>query len=129
MTGISGTNNFMNFQFKMANLYLKKLSNIDTKKVNKNSWNILFIDAELNMIGKKFKEKIGSGITLTNNEIKVIMKVIKSWKNREILLKRTIRKITSQEGGFFNFLKPLMTPGLPLMKNVLMPLAKMLWFH
>ena len=78
MTGISGTNNFMNFQFKMANLYLKKLSNIDTKKVNKNSWNILFIDAELNMIGKKFKEKIGSGITLTNNEIKVIMKVIKS---------------------------------------------------
>ena len=69
MTGISGTNNSMNFQFKMANLYLKKLSNIDTEKVNNNSWNIIFIDAELNMIGKKFKEKIGSGITLTNNEI------------------------------------------------------------
>ena len=69
MTGISDTNNFMNFQFKMANLYLKKLSNIDTKKVNNNSWNIIFIDAELNMIGKTFKEKIGSGITLTNNEI------------------------------------------------------------
>ena len=36
----------------------------------------------------------------------------------------TTRSITSQEGGFFNFLRPLMTAGLPLMKNVLSPLAK-----
>ena len=32
--------------------------------------------------------------------------------------------ITTQEGGFLNFLKPLMAAGLPLMQNVLTPLAK-----
>ena len=52
------------------------------------------------------------------------MKVIKSIENRGILLKLTTRNITSQEGGFLNFLRPLMTAGLPLMKNILMPLAK-----
>ena len=30
----------------------------------------------------------------------------------------------SQEGGFLNFLRPLVTAGLPLMKYVLTPLAK-----
>ena len=52
------------------------------------------------------------------------MKLIKSLENREILLKETVRKITGQEGGFLNFLRPLITAGLPLMKNVLTPLAK-----
>ena len=51
-----------------------------------------------------------------DNKIKGIMKVIKSLENRGILLKGTTRKITIQEGGFPNFLKPLMTAGLPLMK-------------
>ena len=59
---------------------------------------------------------IGSGITLTNNEIKDIMKVIKSLRNREISLKGTAKKITSQEGGFLSFLRSLMTAGLPLIK-------------
>ena len=45
-------------------------------------------------------------------------------ENRGILLKGTTRKITSQEGEFLNFLKPLMTVGLPLMKNVLKSLPK-----
>ena len=54
------------------------------------------------------------------------MKVIKSLENRGILLKGATTKITSQEGGFLSFLRPLMTPGLPLMKSVrvLTPLAK-----
>ena len=42
----------------------------------------------------------GSGITLTKNEIKDIIKVIKSLENRGVLLKGTTRKISSQEGGF-----------------------------
>ena len=40
------------------------------------------------------------------------------------MLKGNIRKITSQEGEFLNFLRPFMIAGLPLMKSVLTPLAK-----
>ena len=52
------------------------------------------------------------------------MKLIRLLENRGILIKGTTRKITSQEGGFLNFLQPLMTAGLPLMKSVLALLAK-----
>ena len=45
-------------------------------------------------------------------------------ENRRILLKGTARKISSQKGGFLNFLRPLTTADLPLMKNVLTSLAK-----
>ena len=56
---------------------------------------------------------------LTNKEIKDIIKVIGALENRGILLKGTTAKITNQKGGFFNFLRPLMSVCLPLMKNVL----------
>ena len=56
----------------MLKPYSKELNNMDTKKVNKNN----YTDAELNMIVNKIKEKIGSRITLINNEIKDIMKII-----------------------------------------------------
>ena len=56
------------------------------------------------------------------------MKVIKSFENRGILLKGTTRKITIQEGRFLNFLRPLMTAGLSLMKTVLTTLAKSVLF-
>ena len=52
------------------------------------------------------------------------MKVIKSLENRGILLKGTTTKVTSQEGGFLNFLRSLMTSVLPLMKSVLTPLLE-----
>ena len=44
-------------------------------------------------------------------------------ENKGIVLKRTITKITSQEGGFLNLLRTIMKAGLPLMKSVLTPLA------
>ena len=44
----------------------------------------------------------GTGITITNNEIKDIMKVIKYLQNRGLLLKGTTTKTISQEGGFLN---------------------------
>ena len=44
---------------------------------------------------KKIKEKPGSEITLTNNEIKDTMKVIKSLENRAILMEGTTTKSTS----------------------------------
>ena len=52
------------------------------------------------------------------------MTIIKPLENRGILFTGTTRKITSQEGGFLNFLRPFMTAGLLLMKSVLTPLAK-----
>ena len=61
-----------------------------------------------NAAGRKIKEKnltiTGLGITLTNNEIKDVMNVVRSIENRESLLERITRKITIQEGGFLNFI-------------------------
>ena len=65
-----------------------------------------------------------SGVTLTNEEIKDIIKVISSLQNRGILLKENTRKIISQQGWFLKFCRPLTSVGLPLMKNILTPLVK-----
>ena len=60
----------------------------------------MFVDAGINLIGKKIENGISlvtsSGITLTNHEIKDIIKVIKSLENRGISLKETTRKFASQ---------------------------------
>ena len=60
----------------------------------------MLVDAGINIIGKKIKNGIslvkGSGITLTNHEIKDIIKVIKSLENKGISLKETTRKIACQ---------------------------------
>ena len=69
--------------------------------------------APLNDLNKKLDLEI----TLTNNEIKDIIKIIRSLGNRGILLKQTYKKIATQEGGFLIFLRPLMKTALPLMKN------------
>ena len=61
---------------------------------------------------------------LANNEIKDIIKFIRYLENREILLKRTARKINSQEEVLLNLLAPLTRVALPLMKNVFRSLAK-----
>ena len=52
------------------------------------------------------KKVFGIGITLIKIEIKDIIKVIKSLESRRILLKETTKNVTSQEGGFVNFLRP-----------------------
>ena len=66
----------------------------------------------------------GSKITLTSNQIKDILKVIRYLENKGILWNGTTRKISIQEGGFLNFFRPLMTADLPIMKNLLTPLPK-----
>ena len=47
-----------------------------------------------------------------------------SLENRGTLLKGTTTTITSEKEGFHNFIRPLMTAGLSLIKRVLTPLAK-----
>ena len=49
-------------------------------------------------IEKRFSTFWGSGITLTNNEVKYIVQVIPSLENTGILLKGTTQKV-SQKGG------------------------------
>ena len=61
---------------------------------------------------------------LTNNVTKDIVKIICLLENREMLLKGTPEKVSCQEGGFLNFLKSLLSVGLPLIKSVFAPLAK-----
>ena len=78
---------------------------------------------------KSIKKLFGAGIVITDNEIKDIMKVIKSLENRGLLSKGTKRKINSQEVQFLNFLRPLMKTGLLLIKSVLTPLAKVFCCH
>ena len=80
------------------------------------------------ILGKKIKKGISSitdsGISLKNNKTKDVIKVIKSLDNREMLLIGNTAKNNNQEVGFLVCLRTLMTVGLPLMKNVLTPLAK-----
>ena len=108
--------------FSLVNSIAKESKNMDAKKIN----NVILVDTALNVLGKKIE--IGNlSITdsgVTHKLTKDIAKVIKSLENRGILLKGSTRKITSQEGGFLNFLRPLMTAGLLLIKSVLTPLAK-----
>ena len=44
-----------------------------------------FLDARHNFLNKKISSVVGSRLTLTNNEIKGIMEVIKPLENRGIL--------------------------------------------
>ena len=50
----------------------------------------------------------GLEITLKSSKTRDIIKVFRSLESRGILSKGTTRKIISEEGGFLNFLKPLM---------------------
>ena len=52
------------------------------------------------------------------------MKVIQLLKKKGPFLKGTAPKIASQKQRFLIFLKPLITAGLPLIKNVLTLIAK-----
>ena len=63
-----------------------------------------FSNTRFNLLGKKEEPSLGSGITLTNNEIKVIIKLIRFLENRGIFLKGTIKKILAKKDGFSIFL-------------------------
>ena len=106
--------------------YLTDVFNLPTKGLI--SLVYILVDTRLNIIGKKIKKETlsitRSRITLSNTEIKAIIKVTKSLENRRILLKGPTRKSTGEEGGILHFLSTLIKAGLPLIKIVLSPLAK-----
>ena len=84
----------------------------------------LLLKTGRDLLNREVLSAIGSRITLTDNELKDITKVIRSLENRGILWKGTVEKGISQDGGLLNFLGLLMKVDLSLMKNVLTPLAK-----
>ena len=61
----------------------------------------IFLNKQTYRFNKEYKTD--SGVTLTNNEIKDIIKVIKSLENWGTLLKETTTKVTSQGGGYLIF--------------------------
>ena len=58
----------------------------------------------------------GSGITLPNDTVKYIVKTMTFSGNRGDSFRGTTAKITTQEGGFLNFLRPFSIAGLPFIK-------------
>ena len=93
---------------------------MNLNKIFSSSYNVLYVGWQYTY---KYWHEWDKPV-LTNNEIKATTKIIRSLENRWILLKGTTKKITSHEEIFLNFLRPLMTARLPLIKNVLTPLAK-----
>ena len=67
---------------------------------------------------------MGSGITLTSIDKKDIINVTRFLQNRDISLKVTTEEVNSQDRRLLIFFFSLMTASLPLMKNVLITLAK-----
>ena len=107
----------------IANSYVKELKNINITKEKEYGDPIddLLIDAGLNTLVKKVNalgetfEKAnssisGSGITVKNNKSSTA-KAIRSFENKEVLSKGLARKVSSQERGFLNFRRPLITAG------------------
>ena len=73
---------------------------MDAKKID----NDILVDAELNLFNKNTRKEISSitdsGITLTNNEIKDIITVIKFLKTEEFYLKELLQKLLVKKEGF-----------------------------
>ena len=63
-----------------------------------------FLDKEIDHFDKKYLTGKGSRLTLTNNEIKYIIKVIRSLENRRIFLKELLTKLLFKKEGFSIFL-------------------------
>ena len=81
------------------------------------------MEKQIDKFNKEYFTHESSGITQTKQK-KDITKVIKILQNREFFWKKTSGKSTSQKAGIINFIGPLMSAGLTLMKNVLTLLGK-----
>ena len=76
----------------MLQLLLKKVFQEPPKKATKH-----ILDFGCNKLNNKNSSAIGSGLRLRINEVKGIIKVIKSLENRRILLKRNTKKVMNQK--------------------------------
>ena len=87
------------------------MKNTGPKELNSN----LLADTGFNIIDKKKLKKEFYQLLLQEQQ--------------EFYWKKLLEKLLVLKDGFSIFFRPLMTAGLPLMNNVLTPLAKRVFYH
>ena len=105
---------------KLSNLQLNKL-----KSAIKNETEV-FLRLLSNMIGNSNDEtNFPHELLLTNRQVANLRKALANNSSTDIMLSKTQLSKTVQSGGCLGrLLGPLLKIGLPLMKNVIKPLAK-----
>ena len=105
---------------KLSNLQLRKL-----KSAIKNETDVV-LRLSSNMIGNSNHEtNFPHKLLLTNRQLANLHKTFTYYTSTDIKLSKTLLSKMIQSGGFVSRpLGPLLKTGLPLMKNVIQPLAK-----
>ena len=81
----------------LIKMFNKTINDISLNDIIKTVNTSKFIIGALKSV---FRDSSGAGIALTNNETKDIIKVIKSFENKGILLKRTTKKLLVKKEDF-----------------------------
>ena len=105
---------------KLSNLQINKL-----KSARKNEAKVV-LRLSSNMIDKSDDEtNFPHKLLLTNRQVANLRKAFANYLSTDIKLSKTQLSKMIQSGGFLGrLLGPLLKTGLPLMKNVIKPLAK-----
>ena len=109
---------------KLSNLQINKL-----KSARKNEAKVV-LRLSSNMIDKSDDEtNFPHKLLLTNRQVANLCKAFANYLSTDIKLSKTQLSKMIQSGGFLGrLLGPLLKTGLPLMKNVIKPLAKSVLF-
>ena len=109
---------------KLSNLQINKL-----KSARKNEAKVV-LRLSSNMIDKSDDEtNFPHKLLLTNRQVANLRKAFANYLSTDIKLSKTQISKMIQSGGFLGrLLGPLLKTGLPLMKNVIKPLAKSVLF-
>ena len=109
---------YNSLNIKLSNSQLDKLKSVIESKTE------VVLRLSSNMVGddeKNFPHKL----LLTNRQVANLCKAFAKYLSADIKLSKTrISKMIQSRGFFGRLLNPLLKTGLPLMKNVIKPLAK-----
>ena len=103
---------------KLSNSQLDKLKSAEENETE------VVLRLSSNTIGDD-ETNIPHKLLLTNRQVPNLRKAFANYLSADIKLSKTrISKMIQSEGFFGRLLNPLLKTGLPLMKNVIKPLAK-----
>ena len=103
---------------KLSNSQLDKLKSAEENETE------VVLRLSSNTIGDD-ETNIPHELLLTNRQVPNLRKAFANYLSADIKLSKTrISKMIQSEGFFGRLLNPLLKTGLPLMKNVIKPLAK-----